>query len=142
VSGKIVDEPITESTHKVHEEGPSSFLTLAEVLAGLPSVEQQMAKELPWRFDREQLTLTGPHWYEINLERLTTSAEVADIVFQISQKGWATDSVLASFVRSLDHLIDPQAHICSFGEERGPIDVRRVVEKNLRAHLAYRRLSN
>jgi hypothetical protein len=59
----------------------------------------------------------------VPLDRCRTSAEVADWIFQISSKTWATDAVLAGLVRALRTLLDPQATLCSFGEERGPIDV-------------------
>jgi hypothetical protein len=127
----------------VKAETGLGWMSLSEVLASLPSVEQRLEGEL-WRFDRKFLTLTGPEpaGYEIDLERFNTCASLLDIVMQVAKKTWATNEVLGSLVRSLDVLLDPQAVLCSCGHDKGPIDVRRVIERSLRAHLAYRRLSN
>lgn len=91
-------------------------------LSRAPTVRQG-----PWRLCRRRLELEchvrGRRLYGVPLDRCRTSAEVADWIFQISSKTWATDAVLAGLVRALRTLLDPQATLCSFGEERGPIDV-------------------
>jgi hypothetical protein len=124
------------------DTGPGC-MSLAEVLASMPSVEQRLEGQL-WRFDRELLTLRGPEpaGYEIDLERFGSCPALLDIIFQVAQKTWATDEVLGSLLRCLDALLDPQATLCSFGHDEGPINVRREIEKSLARHLAFRRLSN
>ena len=81
-----------------------------------------------WIFDRERLVLElrdlEGHWlYEVDLERCRTSAEILDWIMQVAKKRWVTDTVIAGLVRELDRLLDPQATVCSFGLNRGPLDV-------------------
>ncbi len=81
-----------------------------------------------WIFDRDRLVLNffndeGRWVYDIDLERCRTSAQVLDWIMQVSKKSWATDLVIASLVRMLDEILDPQGSMCSFGIERGPINV-------------------
>ena len=81
-----------------------------------------------WRFIADARVLElhdaeGRWFYEVDLERCRTSAEVLDWIIQVSQKTWATDARLAGLVRALDEILNPQATLCSFGKERGPIDV-------------------
>ena len=66
---------------------------------------------------------TGAWAYEIDLERCRTSAQVLDWIMQVASKIWATDAVIAGLVRALNDVLDPQATLCSFGQERGPLNV-------------------
>jgi hypothetical protein len=86
-----------------------------------------------WRFDRQRLVLDlhdskGRWIYEVDLERCRTSAQVLDWIMQVATKLWATDAIIGALVRELDRLLEPQATLCSFGKERGPIDVEAVVD--------------
>jgi hypothetical protein len=81
-----------------------------------------------WRFIEDARVLelhdsAGRLVHEVNLDRCRTSAEVCDWVFQIVGKSWVTDAIIAGLVRALDELLQPQATLCSFGKERGPINV-------------------
>lgn len=87
-----------------------------------------------WSLDRRTLCLVlrdvnGDDLYEIDLERCRTSAQLLDWVMQVAGKLWATDAVLAGLVRALDAYLDPQTRLCSFGMERGPIDVRTLLRR-------------
>ena len=85
-----------------------------------------------WKFDPDRLVLVlrrgGGRWmYEVDLGRCQTSAGVINWIIQVSKKSWASDAVLADLVRQLDDLLNLQATLCSFGQERGPIDVKEVL---------------
>jgi hypothetical protein len=75
----------------------------------------------PWCLSRDY-TLNMPgcpqSYYEIDLERFTSSAEMLDMIMQVAMKTWATDDVLAGLVRALSDTIDPQACLCSGGESK------------------------
>jgi hypothetical protein len=81
----------------------------------------------PWRFEPETRVLAlydeGRWIYEVDLERCRTSAGVLDWIMQVASKTWATDAVIAGLARGLKGLLNPQATLCSFGIERGPLDI-------------------
>ena len=67
---------------------------------------------------------TGAWSYEVDLEDCTTSAQALDWIMQVASKTWATDAVIAGLVRAIRDVLNPQSTLCSFGKERGPLDVR------------------
>jgi hypothetical protein len=76
----------------------------------------------PWKYKRSNLTLEyvpqdGHWWYEVDLERCGTAAEMLDWIFQINGKDKDCCSVedLGHLIVALDDLLNPQANICSFG---------------------------
>jgi hypothetical protein len=79
-----------------------------------------------WHLDTSNLTLVFRHWtlYYIDLEDCTTSAATLDVIFQIASKTWATPDVIGGLIQALDDILHPQATLCSFGGERGPINVK------------------
>jgi hypothetical protein len=79
----------------------------------------------PWTFNRKNLTLTHENGYEIDVETWTTSAQVLDWIFQIHAKGW--EDAAPALLDAMEDIIDPQANLCSFGQEKGPIDVTKNV---------------
>lgn len=64
----------------------------------------------------------GTSGYPIDLERFHTSAQILDIIIQVSKKTWATNDVVGKLVKILDHWLDIQQHYCSGGasEEFNP----------------------
>jgi hypothetical protein len=75
----------------------------------------------PWRLDATALTLTyeGEEGsYELDLEDLTTSAMMLDWIFQVQKKAWCSAEDIKYLLEALDVLIDPQATLCSWGEEK------------------------
>jgi hypothetical protein len=85
-----------------------------------------------WTFDEQALALdyhdTAGRWlYEVDLKRCRTAAGMLDMIMQVAGKTWATDDVIAGLVRELDRLLAPQATLCSFGYDRGPLDVQAAV---------------
>ena len=108
-------------------------LSPAEVLARRPSLQERLSGE-PWVFDQGNLTLalrdsSGEDVYELDLEELRTSPKVLDVICHVAGKRWATREVIGSLVRSLNEILRPQATLCGLGLERGPIDVRRLLER-------------
>lgn len=82
-----------------------------------------------WWLDKDALCLVftdegGREIYDVDLERCRTSAEVLDWICQVAWKTWATDATIAGLVRALNHYLQPQATLCSFGQERAPINVK------------------
>jgi len=59
--------------------------------------------------------------YEVDLERIHDSAALADWIFQIREKAWATSRVLRDLLNALDDVIDVQASLCggAMGGGRG-----------------------
>jgi hypothetical protein len=76
----------------------------------------------------------GSHVYPIDLEGLTSSAEMLDMIIQVAGKNWATDECIAGLVHALDHILDPQAHLCSGGQSKRltPARIRKLARpKNI-----------
>jgi hypothetical protein len=97
-------------------------------------------QEFCWYLHAQTLSLylgdpmTGAWTYAVDLERCATSAQLADWIFQVASKTWATDAVIGELVRALNDVLDPQATLCSFGQERGPLDVAALLTHRTRPH--------
>ena len=76
----------------------------------------------PWTYNPDFLTLditVGVGYiYEVDLERMPTSAGMLDWIFQIASKEWATTEVVSGLIQVLNDCLDPQSTYCSFGAER------------------------
>jgi hypothetical protein len=60
----------------------------------------------------------NPHWlYEVDLERMKSSAKVLDVIAQISHKSWCSESILANLIWALDDCLGLQQNYCGFGIE-------------------------
>lgn len=57
-------------------------------------------------------------WYEVDIERMRTSAETLDWIFQVRTLGWMKPQDLSDLIEAIDDLIRPQATLCSGGVER------------------------
>jgi hypothetical protein len=58
-----------------------------------------------WRYDRELNTLTthaGGFPYEVDLDRVTTPADVACWLHHLSEKGWVDNDLLGQFLRAVE----------------------------------------
>ena len=86
-----------------------------------------------WRFHQKALTLvhqdTG---YDVDLETCRTCPELADWIFQVTNKNWVSTEDLGFLIRDLNTLLGPQGSLCSCGKEKGPIDVHKVLEHRKR----------
>ena len=80
-----------------------------------------------WVYDAENLTLTyrgeGGDEYKVDLETCTTSAQLLDRIFQVSNKG-IHPAAAGEFLEWLDFILNPQGTLCSEGKEQGPVVVR------------------
>lgn len=76
----------------------------------------------PWRLSKNNacltLTIEGRWLYEVDLEWCHSSARVLDWICQVKKKTWATDTILANLVRGLDDTLQPQANLCSGGQDK------------------------
>jgi hypothetical protein len=69
-----------------------------------------------WEFDATRLVLVyTPTGYEIDLEDMSSSAEMLDWVFQVGR--WATPQEMADLVAAFNDIFDPQANLCSGGAD-------------------------
>ena len=110
-----------------------------------------------WKLEKYALVFRGPYkllgmtpaedWtmtttYEIGLERCLTGAAVADWIFQINGKKWATPKVVKDFVSALEEVLNPQAKLCNWGlagrpsKEMSVGDMHARVDARLRRHCA------
>ena len=71
-------------------------------------------------FHESNLTLVvnEAYPYEIDLEEMNSSGEVLDMIAQISRKTWATNEMIGELAKMLDHTLNLQANVCSFGSNK------------------------
>jgi len=82
-----------------------------------------------WEFRPEMLTLThSVSGYEIDLEEFHTSAELLDMIFQVTRKRWATPEDLGSMLKAFQYVLQPQANYCGGGADSRVENVREMVE--------------
>lgn len=114
-----------------------------------------MLLELQAQIDREQTTqflnekLAPFHWcwipstmtlryqhngidYPVPLTDMRTCADMLDWIMQLTEKQWLGHSELGAFIHAVNELIRPQACLCSGGNDRGEIDVRRQLPEGFR----------
>lgn len=72
------------------------------------------AGENRWIFNEECLALYYGHTYWHVLERMTTTARLADAIFQARTHGFD----IGALIDALTDLLDPQANPCSWGVEK------------------------
>jgi hypothetical protein len=77
----------------------------------------------------------GAREYEVDLEQCLTPAEMLDWIFQFASKRWVTRESVGDLVTILKLLLHPQATLCSYGKERGPLPdgdgLRNAIAKRL-----------
>ena len=71
----------------------------------------------PWTFNAKNLTLHR-HGCEIDLERMTSSAEILNCIFQFTKKGWCTREDAGHLLDALNDLLKPQRNVCGMGRDR------------------------
>ena len=84
-----------------------------------------------WRLNATNLTLehlTGDHLdYYVDLEKMNTSAEMLDWIFQVRGKAWASDQDMGDLLTAFDELLKPQVNLCSGGRGR-PFDASKHLQ--------------
>lgn len=91
-----------------------------------------------WEYNPGNLTLVYKpvknqrgYAYEIDLEKCNTSAQVLDNIIQVSGKTWMPVEDVGRLVRCLYYLLNPQATLCSYGEDKIIDDVAKIINQNL-----------
>ncbi len=81
-----------------------------------------LVRVLNWTFDRQRLVITHAFMesYEVDVEQMSTSAEMLDWIFQLQGKTWVTEKDMGALIFMLRHIVHPQEHLCSGGVEKGP----------------------
>ena len=85
-----------------------------------------------WRYNPNNLALqfrktigNDYSYYEVDLERCNTSAEILDWIFQVKNKVWCSDTDIADLLRAFDDLMDTvQDKVCSGGIDQ-PFDFKK-----------------
>ena len=69
-----------------------------------------------WTLDPEMLVLNhNKHYWEIDLERCNTSAEILDWIFHMRGKGNWTDQDTLDLLEAFDAILSPMRNFCSGG---------------------------
>jgi hypothetical protein len=78
-----------------------------------------------WTYDPSTLVVRYREGFseerEVDLERCNTSAGMLDWIMWFSNKNGTTTEAIGDLVRILHILLHPQATLCSYEEEHGPI---------------------
>jgi hypothetical protein len=85
-----------------------------------------------WKYNPNNFTLQfsktvgdDRSYYEVDLERCNTSAEILDWIFQVKNKMWCSDKDIADLLRAFDDLMDTvQDKVCSGGIDQ-PFDFKK-----------------
>jgi|SRR6185369_8654607 hypothetical protein len=88
-----------------------------------------------WEFDAERLVLVYSQEgrrerYEIDLESMTTSAEMLDLIFQMHIKTWIDRKDIGDLVQALDDLFHPETTLCSGGASK-QLDATKFLRANI-----------
>jgi hypothetical protein len=88
-------------------EGMDTFLAGGEPLD--LDVDHDFGVWHYYAHNRTLVTRAGGYAYEIDFEKIRTSAGMLDWIFQIHNKEWGAPTVVPDLVRAFQQLIDPQA---------------------------------
>ncbi len=80
-----------------------------------------------WTFDPDLRVLNhnGQPAYQIDLDQITSAANVLDWIFQLEEKDWAKDAEIADFVRAILYLFG--RGFCGSGRN-DPIDIKAALK--------------
>lgn len=73
----------------------------------------------------------GQQLYEIDLETITSSAQMLDWLLQIKGKIWICNDDIADLLQAFKHLFDPQRYLCSFGSDKRISNIPEHIRKVL-----------
>lgn len=98
--------------------------------------EREFDAACPWKVNPETLVLYidqegDRSYYELDLERFTSSAAVLDSIAQVSGKPWLDDAAIGALVRKLDRIFNLQGSFCSGGRDH-EFDASTFVRKKYR----------
>lgn len=98
------------------------FIGARELIAAIDAVPYPVAGDRwgDWEWDAERLVLFHRvRHFEVDLERMNTSAAVLDWICQVSKKAWASPKDVGDLVQAVDDLLCPQENLCSWCMSRG-----------------------
>jgi hypothetical protein len=91
-----------------------------------------------WQLDAERLALVHtPDRHEIDLEEISTSAQMLDWVFEVQR--WALPQVLADLLTALGAIFQPQANLCTGGADARIDDPKRFLRQRITGQIEKRR---
>lgn len=68
-----------------------------------------------WEFKADNWTLIHKtEQYEIDLEKIQSSAAILDWIFQIQDKLWCDAKTINDLITAFREILDPQKNYCSF----------------------------
>jgi hypothetical protein len=83
-----------------------------------------------WQLNAERLALVHtPDGYEIDLEDISTSAQMLDWIFQVRR--WASPQEMADLLTALGDIFQPQANLCSGGSDKRIDDPKRFLRQRI-----------
>lgn len=71
-----------------------------------------------WHLEKDLVLAHKEPRYYIDLETMNSSAEMLDMIFQVNKKSWRKPSDISNLIQAFDDILDPQAHLCSYGTNR------------------------
>ena len=71
-----------------------------------------------WVFNSENLTLTNKAKdYEIDLEKIHSSADILDWIFHVFDKTWCDQKTISDLLLAFNEILKPQSNYCSLGND-------------------------
>lgn len=70
---------------------------------------------------------SGSMFYQVDVDEMTTSAEILDWIFQIEEKTWASSAVVGDFVAAIAEILGRE--VAGGGVDR-PIDPKIILTAN------------
>jgi hypothetical protein len=73
-----------------------------------------------WRLEKSNSTLCHARRssFYVELDTITTTGQMLDSIFEVSQKSWVTREDVGNLVDALDALFDPRQNFCPGGASR------------------------
>jgi hypothetical protein len=101
---------------------PPTYELLATYPASLLPAPQARQGQTwgPWRFNARKMTIRHRDIpsYKIDLKTVTTSAEMLDLLFQVSAKFWCSERDAGHLLAALRAVLNPQATVWSRGIDK------------------------
>lgn len=107
--------------NEAQEETPA--LQTVDLSQSLDSLDKQSIQKANWlrgchwTFNVEQRVLVhNATGYEIDLDRMSSTAEVLDWICQVAKKRWCSHEGVGELVSMLMLILNPQDGMCSWGQ--------------------------
>src|SRR5581483_10880958 len=87
----------------------------------MPSIKSLTSWGL-WSFDPSRLALVlqvaGSPKHSIDLRTMTSSTCLLDSIFEVNEKEWANNEIVADLIAAFQDLFDPRVSVCRNREAR------------------------